>query len=49
VAVGTTILGSRVKTIIDSVDYSGDFNQVRLNFTQAEIDVSTFGIPVPLF
>ncbi len=42
-AVGSTILGARVKTVINSTDFSGDFNQVKLNFTQAEIDVSTFG------
>ena len=41
--VGNAILAARTKTVIDSVDYSGDFNQVKLNFTQSEIDVSTFG------
>ena len=40
---GNAILGARVKTVIDSTDFSADFNQVSLNFTQAEIDVSTFG------
>lgn len=42
-AVGSTVLASRSKVVIDSTDFSGDFNQVKLNFTQAEIDVSTFG------
>lgn len=42
-AVGTTILAARTKVIIDSTDFSGDYNQCSLNFTQSEIDVSTFG------
>ncbi len=40
---GSAILGARTKTLLDGVDFSGDFNQVALNFTNAEIDVSTFG------
>lgn len=40
---GNAILGARTRTIIDSVDFSADFNQTKLNFTNAEIDVSTFG------
>lgn len=39
----TAILGARVKTVINSTDFSGDFNQARLNFTQTEIDVTVFG------
>lgn len=42
-AVGSTILAARTKTVIDSTDFSGDFNQVKINFAQSEIDVTTFG------
>lgn len=41
--VGQAILGARTATIFDGVDFSADFSQVALNFTNAEIDVSTFG------
>jgi hypothetical protein len=43
-AVGTTVLACRTKTILDGVDYSGDFNQASLNWTTGEVDVSTFGV-----
>ncbi len=43
-SVGNAVLGARTKTLFDGVDFSGDFNQVALNFTNAEIDVSTFGM-----
>jgi hypothetical protein len=37
-------LAARTKCVIDSTDFSGDFNQAALNFSQSEIDVTTFGV-----
>lgn len=42
-AVGTTTLASRAKVVINSTDFSGDFNQAKLNYSQNELDVSVFG------
>lgn len=42
--VGNAILAARTKAVLNSTDFSGDFNQVKLNFSQSEIDVTTFGI-----
>ncbi len=36
-------LGNNTKVILDSVDFSGSLNQVKINFKQAIIDISTFG------
>ena len=43
-AVGTTILAARTKVVLNSTDYSGDFNQVKLNYTQSAVDVTTFNV-----
>ena len=43
-ATGNAILGARTKVVINSSDFSADFNQVRLNFSQSSIDVTTFTV-----